>query len=192
MRDAPCLGHHFWSTRDELTIEEGVLLKGNRVCIPPELHDRTLYELNDSHKGIEKMTHIARSNVYWPSIDTDIADYDKHCTICAKHKVSQAVQPMLPHDIPDRPWQELATDYFTHFGKDYLLVAYPFSEYPFIFRVHSKTPSSISQCLQDLFLQYGTPQCFFSDNGPPFSSEPFFKFPFYPWHWPHNLLTSLP
>ena len=27
--------------------------------------------------AIEKMTHVARSNVYWPSIDADIADYVK-------------------------------------------------------------------------------------------------------------------
>ena len=133
MRDVPHLVHHFGSTRDELTVEEGVLLKGSTICIPPELHNRAQYELHDCHKGIEKMTHIARSNIYWPCIDADIADYVRCCTISAKHKASQAVQPMLPHDIPDGPWQELAADHFTHFGKDYLLIADPFSKYPFIF-----------------------------------------------------------
>ena len=44
MRDVPHIACHFWGTRDELTIEEGALLKGKRVCIPPELPDRTLYE----------------------------------------------------------------------------------------------------------------------------------------------------
>ena len=48
--DVPCLACHFWSLRDELTIKDDVLLKGNRVCIPPELHDRTLYDLHDSHR----------------------------------------------------------------------------------------------------------------------------------------------
>ena len=51
LQDVSCLAHHFWSLRDELTIEDGVLLKGNRVCIPPELYDRTLYDLHDSHQG---------------------------------------------------------------------------------------------------------------------------------------------
>ena len=46
---------------------------------------------------------------------------------------------MLPHGIPDGPWQEITTDYFTHFGKDYLLIADPFNKYPYIFKVHSKT-----------------------------------------------------
>ena len=91
VQDVPHLAHHFWSLRDELTIKEGVLLKGNRVCIPPELHERTLYDLHDRHQGIEKMTHIARGNVYRPGIDADINDYIRRCTICAKYKASQTV-----------------------------------------------------------------------------------------------------
>ena len=83
---------------------------------------------------------------------------------------------MLPCDIPDGPWQELTTDYFTHYGKEYLLLADPFSKYPFIFKVHSKTSDSIANCLQDLFSQYGTPRHSYSDNGPLFSSEPFSHF----------------
>ena len=43
-------------------------------------------------------------NVYWPIIDADIADCVKCCTICTKHKAAKTVQPMLPRDIPDRPW----------------------------------------------------------------------------------------
>ena len=77
------------------------------------------------------MTHIARSNVYWPGIDADISDYVRRCTICTKYKASQSTQPMLLWDIPDSPWQELAADYFTNKGKDYLLIADTFSKYPF-------------------------------------------------------------
>ena len=118
-------------------------MKGNWVCIPPELHDMTLYDLHDSHQGIEKMTHTARANIYWPGIDADISDYVKRCTICTKYKASQATQPMLLWDIPDSPWQKLAHDYFMHKGKDYLLIADTFSKYPFIYKVHSKTTDSI-------------------------------------------------
>ena len=63
------------------------------------------------------MTHLARSTIYWPGIDADIADYVRHCTICAKHKALQIIQCMLPHNIPDGPWQELAADYFTYSNK---------------------------------------------------------------------------
>ena len=34
------LACHLWGTRDKLTIQSRVLLKGDRVCIPPELYER--------------------------------------------------------------------------------------------------------------------------------------------------------
>ena len=85
------------------------------------------------------MTQLARTHVYWPGINADIADYVRHCTICARHKASLTVQPILPHNIPKGPWQELAVDYLTHYGKDYLLITDPLSKYPFIYRINSKT-----------------------------------------------------
>ena len=35
VQDVPHLARHFWSLRDEPTIEDGVLMKGNCICIPP-------------------------------------------------------------------------------------------------------------------------------------------------------------
>jgi len=37
---------------------------------------------------------------------------------------------MLPHPVPDRPWEKLGADYFTLVGKDYLLVVDYFSKFP--------------------------------------------------------------
>ena len=159
MEDVPHIACHFWGTKDELTIDEGILLKGNRICIHPELYPRTLHDMHYSHQGVEKMTHLERAHIYWPGIDAEIIEYVKCCTICTRHKASQTVQSMLPRDIPDGPWQELATDYFTHYSKDYLLITNPFSKYPFIYKVHSKTTDSLTH-VQDLFSQYGMPKQF--------------------------------
>ena len=69
------MAHYFWGTRDEVTIEEEILLKGNRICIPPELYERTLSDLHDRHQGIEKMQILTTANVYWPRIDADVLNY---------------------------------------------------------------------------------------------------------------------
>ena len=39
------IAHQFWGARHELTIDNGLLLKGDRVCIPSELYQRMLSEL---------------------------------------------------------------------------------------------------------------------------------------------------
>ena len=46
---------------------------------------------------------------------------------------------MIPHDIPNRPWEKLGAECFSFAGKDYLLVVDYFSKYPEVVRMSSKT-----------------------------------------------------
>ena len=171
IQEVPYIACHFWGTRDKLTIENGILLKGERVCIPPELYEGMFSDLHDNHRGIEKMRLLSQTTVYWPGIDTDVADYVNHCKICTQHKAKQAVQPMLCRDVPDSLWQDLAADFFTYNHKEYFLIANTFSKYPFIYQTSSKSADYIIRKLQNLISQYGPPKRFFSHSGPPFPSE---------------------
>ena len=60
--------------------------------------------------------------MYWPGIHSDIAEYVKCCKICTQHKTTQHIQPLLPRDVPEAPWQDLATDFFKFNNKEYLLI----------------------------------------------------------------------
>ena len=120
----------FWGMRDELSIEEGLLLKGNRICIPHELHDRFLHDLHEAHQGIERMQLKARATIYWPGIDANIIEYVKRCNICIQYKAVQPIQPLLPQDVPHAPWQDLAADFFQFNNKEYLLISNVFSNSP--------------------------------------------------------------
>ena len=56
-----------------------------------------------------------------------------------KHSNRDQKEPMIPHEIPNRPWEKLGVDYFTFAGKDYLLVVDYFSKYPEVVLMNSKT-----------------------------------------------------
>ena len=146
-QDIPHIARHFWVMRDELSIDFGLLLKGTRVCIPPELLNRTLADLHGAHQGIDRMQAQAREAVYWLGIDADIADYVNQCTICTKHKASPPAQPMLPRDIPDGLLQDITAYYMTHNGQEYLIICSAFSKYPFAYKDHHKIgPVSLHTC----------------------------------------------
>ena len=172
----PRIARQFGGARDELSIEEGLIMKGNCICIPPELYDRSLHKLHKMHMGIEKIQHRARATLYWPGIDTDIVEYVKKCKTCTQHKATQHIQLMIPRDVPEAPWQDLTADFFNFKGKEYLLIGDTFSKYPFTFRMTTKTADTVIQKLTQLFSQYGNPKSLTTDNGPPFSSEPFSQF----------------
>ena len=99
--------------------------------------------LHDNHRGIEKMKHLSQTTAYWPRIDADITDYVNHCKTCTQHKAKQAVQPMLPRDVWDSLWQDLAANFFTYNHKEYFLLTDTFSKYAFIYQTSSKSAKSI-------------------------------------------------
>ena len=118
----------------------------------------------------------AKENVYWPGIDANISDYVSWCTICTKHKASLLAQPMLPRDILDGPCQDIAAEYMTHKGHEYLIICDAFSKYPFVHKVTSKSAQSLCMCLLQLISQYGPPVSLSTDNGPPFASDELAEF----------------
>ena len=127
-QEVPCITRHFWGAWDELSVNSGLLFKGRRVCIHPELLNCTHADLHGTQQGTNSMQTQVREAVYWPSIDADISDYVCQCTICIKHKASPPAQPMLPRDISDGPWQEITANYLTQKGGEYLMVYDLFSK----------------------------------------------------------------
>ena len=59
----------FFRVKDELTIEEGCILRGIRVVIPVELQQEVLAELHTNHPGAVRMKSFARLFAYWPNLD---------------------------------------------------------------------------------------------------------------------------
>ena len=138
--------------------------QGTRICVPPELFDCTLADLYGSHQGIDRMQAQAREAVYWPGIDA--VDYVFQCNNMHQAQSLSPMQPMLPRDIPDGPWQEIPADYLIHKGKEYLLVCDLFIKYPFLYKVSTKSTQSLSMHLLELILQYGPPCMLHTNNGP--------------------------
>ena len=173
-RHVPRLARRYWDFRDELSTDDGMLLKGPRLIILGELQEEYLSRLHEGHLSANKVQENAKHHMYWTGIDADIEDYTKRCQECIK-KSQVPKEPLLPHDIPEGPWKKLGIDYFTFDGNSYVLICDYFSKFPFLYR--AKTSFwSLRDCLIDLFSIEGYPDEIVSDNGPPFQSKEFAKF----------------
>ena len=94
--DDPDLKPYFTS-RHELSVEQGCLMWGLRTVIPPSLRQTILTELQ-GHPGIARMKSIARSHVWWPKIDEEIEKVIRECQPCNKTRrgsSSLTVSPMV-------------------------------------------------------------------------------------------------
>ena len=108
----------YWSFRDELAMESGVLFKGWQILIPQSMKKESLQQL---HQGVEKTRRLARDTVCWVNINRDTEVTCKSCDACQVDQVINTKEPLMPHTLPTRPWQYIASDLFEIDGKQYLL-----------------------------------------------------------------------
>ena len=73
------LARRYWDFRDELSTDDGMLLKGPRLIIPGELQEEYLSHLHKGHLSASKVQENAKQHMYWTGIDADIEDYTKQC-----------------------------------------------------------------------------------------------------------------
>ena len=135
-RHVPHLAWRYWDFRDELSTNDGLLLKGPRLVIPGELQEEYLHHLHEGHLSAKKVQDNAKEHMYWPGINADIKDYTKRCQECIKQS-QIAKEPLQPHDIPEAPWRKLGMDYFNFDGNPYVLVCDYFSKFPFLYRANT-------------------------------------------------------
>ncbi|XP_048577115.1 uncharacterized protein K02A2.6 [Nematostella vectensis] len=172
--------YDYWNFREELTIEDGLVLKGERIVIKPTLRPEILDTLHKGHLGQEKCLLRARTTVFWPGITKDVVNLVKTCESCQKHQRHNQKQPILQLEPPSYPWQKVSSDLFDYKGKTYLLVADQYSKFP-IFRklgsaVGSTTSLVVINHLKSIFSEHGIPAQLLSDGGPQYSSKEFEDF----------------
>ena len=171
-RHVPRIAKRYWDFRDELSIDDGLLLKGPCIVIPSELREQYLERLHHGHLSASKVQKNAKRTVYWTGIDADILDYTRRCQTCIKQSRPHR-EPLQQHTVPERPWQDIAMDHFEFKSVKYLLVCDRFSKFPYCFRTGDTKFTSLRDHLINLFAVEGAPERVQTDNGPPFFGEEF-------------------
>ena len=77
--------HLYWSFRDDLSVEDGLVTKGSRLLIPSILRSKMLEQIHEGHQGIEKCMLKAKESVFWPEISDDIREAVEKCGIVKLH-----------------------------------------------------------------------------------------------------------
>ena len=116
----------YLSISGEITVLDGLLMRGSRIIIPSPLRPTILEKLLTGHQGISKCREKARCSVWWPGLSKQLETLINNCTKCSKFQ-NQPAEPLMPSAPPSLPWQKVATDLFKWKGSTYLLVVDYFS-----------------------------------------------------------------
>jgi hypothetical protein len=85
--------------RDELSIHDGVIVKGQRCVIPLSVRQEIREKVHASHIGLQGCLRRARELVYWPGMNKDLTDFISKCDTCATQQIMQPKEPLIQHDL---------------------------------------------------------------------------------------------
>ena len=72
--EVPAEIRNYFHFREELTIQDGILFKGNRVIVPGALRPYMVKKVHASHIGVEGCLRKARDVLFWPGMSAEIKD----------------------------------------------------------------------------------------------------------------------
>ncbi|UYV73302.1 K02A2.6-like [Cordylochernes scorpioides] len=156
----------YWQFQEDLTYQNGLLLRGQRILIPKSLRKDILEKLHQGHFGINKCRFRAKESVWWLGISQEIERMVSSCTKCLKERKPKH-EPLMPSEFPIRPWQKVGMDLFYLNGRWYLIVC-------------------------DYYSRHGTPETVRSDNGPQFQKVLGSEFSKFSKEWSFKHITSSP
>ena len=165
----------YFSYRDELTTQDSIFLRGERIVISMSMRKEVKQKAHAGHMGINACIRRARDLIFWPGMSKEIRQLVERCETCAPHANKQQPETLHMHPVPDRPWAKVDTDLFKISGRDYLVTVDYFSNfYEIAFLADTLSETAMGK-LKNHFARHGIPDSVISDNGPQFSSEAFRK-----------------
>ncbi|XP_041770822.1 uncharacterized protein K02A2.6-like [Anopheles merus] len=144
-----------YDRRESLTNVDGCILFGEKVVIPEKLRNRCLNQLHRGHPVMQRMKAVARSYVYWPKLDDDIARYVASCEACTAAAKSPPRATSMAWPKPSAVWNRVHIDYAGPWeGVYFLVVVDAYSKWPEIVKTTSTTTTATIAILRNLFARF--------------------------------------
>ena len=156
----------FFTYRYDITIQDKMLLKGNQIIIPKKMQHKMLQKIHESHLGIIKCKQIARDSIFWPGMSSQIQDIVSRCTVCQEHRNILHKEPLISHEIKEKPFYKVGVDLFQINNDHYLILVDYYSKYPEIIKLNKLDSNTTIQAVKQIFSRHGIPKLVVSDNGP--------------------------
>ena len=174
----PCLLCPHWQQQETLTIEDGLVLHGEVLVIPPSERERILQQLHQFHQGTTKAQLFTCGCVFWPDINKATEEAVWQCETCNWFQAQNAAVPLIPMPTPSHPWQMCAMDIFTLEGIGYLMCGNFQSKMILVQHLPSSQSNTVKvvSLLKEIFSECRIPKVLHSDNSPQYVSAQFTEF----------------
>lgn len=181
----------------ELSTQNGLIFKGQRVIVPKVLRSNMLARLHNSHSGIEKTQRLARDSLFWPGVSQDVRDAVEKCKACARNSPNLMKESMMSTVVPSLPFEIVSMDVFElnvprdgYLQKQYFLATVDhYSDFFEVDEMNNLRSNTVVEICKRNFARHGVPKLVVCDNGTHFKNSEFSKFAM---EWEFKILTTSP
>ena len=108
--------HKYFADASTLTVEDGLILKGESLLVPDSKQEQVLRQLYDGHQGTIKTNLCVKNVVVWPGMTKDTEKLINSGITGQQFQAKQCDTPLEKCPTPDHPWQTVASDLFDFDG----------------------------------------------------------------------------
>lgn len=152
----------------------GLEIANKQIVIPTKLQDRVIDLGHEAHQGITKTIALLREKVYFQGLKQKVTHACSRCQLCIVAKERQNRNPVLMHDMPEGPFEQVALDFYGPMKEDggHVMVCTDlYTRWPEVEFIKSVSASNVLPALDKIFARFGYPTKIRSDNGAPFNGK---------------------
>ncbi|XP_021711358.1 uncharacterized protein K02A2.6-like [Aedes aegypti] len=179
--------------QQDLYMQDGLLMKREKIVLPTELHSRALSLAHRSHPGMSTMKHFLRQGLWWMGMDRMVEEFVASCPECQLVTKTSKPLPIKMTELPKNPWEYVSMDFASasdsHNWKA-LVLTDNYSRFLVAIPMDKTDTDAVKRVLRRIFNTYYVPKTLKSDNGPPFNSTELKE-----WlkdHWGVKLIHTTP
>ena len=103
--------HVYFQVRNELSVENNTILKGQSIEIPKALQHHILSISHSQHQGIIKTKALLRENVWWSGMNADVENLIISCHACQVTTPAKTKSELIQMtEIPASSWVTVVAD----------------------------------------------------------------------------------
>ncbi|XP_055608627.1 uncharacterized protein K02A2.6-like [Uranotaenia lowii] len=159
--------------QEDLYVQNGMLMKREKMVLPIKLRARALSLAHRSHPGMSTMKYFLRQGLWWLGMDKDIEDFVKRCPECQLVIKGSKPLPITLTELPKNPWDYVSMDFACASdirGWKALVLVDNYSRFLVAMPMEKTDISALKIVLKKIFNTYYIPKTLKADNGPPFNS----------------------
>jgi len=96
----------YFSFRDTLSYDNGLIVKRERIFIPFPARAQIKAQLHSAHLDYDSMLRRAHGTMFWIGMSNDIKQLADNCDVCQQTKPCNSKEPLQKHAEGRTPWEK--------------------------------------------------------------------------------------